>query len=302
MIGRDLDLGARLAAITRMSAIEAVETLMRGDERLRALMPPLSSTGERLAHWLSVEDFEHVRRALARRVLRELNGPRRLRPDSAEAEIEVLRALAMALTAASGTLVPAEEVLSAFTNRSRMLVTSDFVESYLGNARTPSQEAEAMIWLVENVIGAANKREACRWLAALVGSLKFEREIRQGPDSPAVRMAALAALQRDVARAGLVPEDYAPIQARLGELGGVLEAETRFTAGLAKAQAPASQRLVLLLKLAIGETAPLGPAAERAKAEALRLIRLGETRSELARSPERMAQVGEMMKQVGLAA
>ena len=302
MIGRDLDLGARLAAITRMSAIEAVETLMRGAERLRALMPPLSSTGERLAHWLSVEDFEHVRRALARRVLRELNGPRRLRPDSAEAEIEVLRALAMALTAASGTLVPAEEVLSAFTNRSRMLVTSDFVESYLGNARTPSQEAEAMIWLVENVIGAANKREACRWLAALVGSLKFEREIRQGPDSPAVRMAALAALQRDVARAGLVPEDYAPIQARLGELGGVLEAETRFTAGLAKAQAPASQRLVLLLKLAIGETAPLGPAAERAKAEALRLIRLGETRSELARSPERMAQVGEMMKQVGLAA
>lgn len=302
IIGRDLDLGARLASMTRMSAIEAVEGLMRGDKRLRELMPPLSDTGERLAHWLAKEDFEHVRRALARRVLRELNGPRRLRPDSAEAEIEVLRALAMALTAASGTLVPVEEVLGAFTNRSRMLVTSDFVESYLGGERTPSQEAQALIWLVENVIGAANKREACRWLAALVGSLKFEKEVRQGADSPAARLAGLASLQRDIARAGLAPEDYGPIQAKLGELGGVLEAEARLTAGLAKAQAPASQRLMLLLKFALGEAAPVGPATERAKAEALRLIRLDETRTELARSPERMAQVGELIKQAGLAA
>lgn len=302
IIGRDLDLGSRLAAMTRMSAIEAVGALMRGDKRLRELMPPLSDTGERLAHWLAKEDFEHVRRALARRVLRELNGPRRLRPESAEAEIEVLRALAMALTAASGTLVPVEEVVSAFTNRSRMLVTSDFVESYLGAGRTPAQEAQALIWLVENVIGAANKREACRWLAALVGSLKFEKEVRQGPDSPAVRMSALAGLQRDIARAGLAPEDYGPVQAKLGELGGILDAEVRLTAGLARARAPASDRLMLLLRLALGETAPLGPASERAKAEAMRLIRQDETRRELARSPERMAQVGDLIRQVGLAA
>ncbi|HEX2559765.1 MAG TPA: hypothetical protein VHK87_06755, partial [Phenylobacterium sp.] len=102
--------------------------------------------------------------------------------------------------------------------------------------------------------------------------------------------------------AGLAPEDYTPVQAKLGELGGVLDAEAKLTASLAKAQAPASQRLMLLLKFALGETAPLGPATERAKAEAVRLIRMDETRSELARSPERMAQVGELIKQVGLAA
>lgn len=302
IIGREHDLGSRLAAMTRLSAIEAVGALLRSDKRLRELMPPLSDTGERLAHWLAVEDFEHVRRALARRVLRELNGPRRLRPDSAEAEIEVLRALAMALTAASGTLVPEDEVLGAFTNRSRMLVTSDFVESYLGDERTPAQEAEALIWLVENVIGAANKREACRWLAALTGSLRFEKEMRQGPDTPTVRLAALAGLQRDIARAGLAPEDYRPVQAKLGELGGIVDAEARLTAGLARAQAPVGHRLMLLLRMALGESAPVGPATERAKVEAMRLIRLDETRRELARSPERMAQVGQLIRQVGLAA
>lgn len=302
IVGRDLDLGARLAAMTRMAAVGAVEVLMQRERSLRDIMPPLSYAGDRLAHWLAQEDFEQVRRALARRVLRELNGPRRLRPASASGEIEVLRGLAMALTAAAGDLIPVEEVLAAFTARSKMLVTSDFVDSFLGQGRSPSQEAQALIWLVENVIGAANKREACRWASALVGSLKFEKEVRQGADSPAARLATLAALQRDIGRAGLAVEDSAPIQAKLGELGGVIEAEAKLIATLGKAQAPAVQRLTLLLRFAVGEAAPLGPAAERARAEALRLMRLENTRDELARSPERMAQVRDLLQQAGLAA
>jgi hypothetical protein len=302
IVGRDLDLGARLAAMTRMAAVEAVEMLMKHERSLREMMPPLSYTGDRLAHWLTHEDFEHVRRALARRVLRELNGPRRLRPGSATEEIEVLRGLAMALTAAAGKLIPEEEVVAAFTNRSKMLVTSDFVENYLKQSSTPAQEAQALIWLTENVIGAANKREACRWVASLTGSLKFEKAMREAAEPPSARLAQLAALQRDVGRAGLAPEDSAPIQVRLGELGGQIEAEAKLTASLARAQAPAIHRLTLLLRIAVGEAAPLGPAAERAKAEAVKLMRLEGTRDELARAPERMAQVRDLIQQAGLAA
>ena len=61
-------------------------------------------------------------------------------------------------------------------------------------------------------------------------------------------------------------------------------------------------RLTLLLKLACGEAAPLGPAADRAKAEALKLVRLDDTRAELARSPERMAEVRTLIQAAGLAA
>ena len=69
---------------------------------------------------------------LGRRILRELNGPRRLRPGDAVGEIDILRALAMSLTAASGKLLPLEDVQAAFSARSRMLVTGDFAQGPLG--------------------------------------------------------------------------------------------------------------------------------------------------------------------------
>ena len=73
-------------------------------------------------------------------------------------------------------------------------------------------------------------------------------------------------------------------------------------AALARASAPAAHRLTLLLGLAIGESAPLGPAADRAKAEVIRLMRAPETRAELARAPESVDRVRSLLKSAGLAA
>lgn len=302
LLGADLDLGARLAGLTRLFANDAVEALVQREPSVAALVPDLSPPAQRLARWLLAAEFESVRRALARRVVHELNGPRRLRPGDAEGEIIVLRALARALTAASGILVPLDDVLAAFTARSRALVTGDFVEAYLGPDRSAVEEAQALIWLVENVIGAGNKREGCRWVAAVIASLKFEKEVRYGADTAAVRLGRMAALQRSIERAGLSEEDYKPVQLKLGDLGGLVEADAKLVANLSKAQAPAIQRLTLLLRLATGEGAPLGPAADRARNEALRLVRLDETRAELARSPDRMDQVRELIQAAGLAA
>ena len=61
-------------------------------------------------------------------------------------------------------------------------------------------------------------------------------------------------------------------------------------------------RLSLLLKLACGEAAPLGPAADRARAEALKLVRHDDVRNELMKSPEQVEAVRELIQQAGLAA
>lgn len=303
LLGKGMDLGAGLAALTRLTAFDAVEALIRVEPSVAKVMPTLSPTAERLAKWLASEDFADVRTALGKRILRELNGPRRLKPGDAAAEIDVLRALAMSLTAASGKLLPLEDVTQAFSHRSRMLVTGDFVEAYLGQGKTSREEVEALIWLTENVVGGANKRQAGRWLKAMVGSLRFEKEmLRLGDDSPAIRLAQLATLQRSMGRCGLAPEDAEPVQAKLGDMGGLIEGEAKMTSALAKANASAVQRLTLLLKLACGETAPLGPAASRAKAEALKLVRHNDTREELARAPDQMDAMRELIQQAGLAA
>ena len=70
-----------------------------------------------------------------------------------EREIAILRALAMCLTAAAGKLLPLEEVQHAFVERSKLLLRSDFVESYLGADRSALEEVQALLWLAENVTG-----------------------------------------------------------------------------------------------------------------------------------------------------
>lgn len=302
ILGASLDLGCSLAAMTRLAATGPVSALMAAEPLVARIMPPASSTAQRLAAWLEGDDFDSVRIALGRRVLAELNGPRRLKPVDPEGEIEMLRGLGMALTAAAGRLLPLEDVQAAFSKRSQMLVTGDFVESYLGRDLSPRAEADALVWLAENVIGAANKRHAARWLTACVSALKFEREVRTGPDSPAQKLAALAQLQRTVARAGLAPADYEPVQRACGEVAGLVESDIGLVAAVGHSKAPPVHRLTLLLRMAMGEAAPLGPVADRARAEAVRLLREPEIRAELVSNPATADRMRDLIAAAGLAA
>ena len=171
-----------------------------------------------------------------------------------------------------------------------------------GQGKSAHDEIAALIWLIENVIGAANKRQAAGWLKAIVASLRFEKEMANGDETPVARLAQLAALHRAVGRCGLVPADFEPIQERLGDIGGEVENRAKLTAHLARANAPLMHRLLLLLRLAAGEAAPLGPATLRARTEAIKLFRQDDTRAALAAAPEQMAQVRELIQQAGMAA
>lgn len=302
IMGEGRDLGANLAAMTRLAAYDAVDRLMRVENCVAKVMPELSPLALRLAMWLGGDTFLDTRAAIGRRILRELTGSRRLRPGDAAGEIDVLRALGMSLTAAAGKLLPLEDVQAAFTIRSKMLVTGDFVEAYLGQKMTACEEIAALIWLTENIIGASNKRLAGGWLKAAVSALRLQREMESTEESPATRLARLAGLQRSAARCGLSVEDFEPIREQLGQLGGEIERRARLTQNLAKADAPVLQRLTLLLKLASGETAPLGPAADRAKVEAIRLAKQDEIRTELAAAPQRVEAFRDLIQQAGLAA
>ncbi|HRD47115.1 MAG TPA: hypothetical protein PLF78_11590 [Caulobacter sp.] len=302
LLGGELDLGSQLAAMTRLAGADAVEALIGIEPSVAKVMPPLEGAAARLANWLGGPHFESCRVAIAQRVLRELTGPRRLKPNEAVEEIDLLRGLAMALTAAGGRILSMEDIHAAFTARSKAMVTGDFVDALLGKDKGAREEIELLVRLVENVTGGANKRQAARWLSANISALRFEKEMRFGSDSPAQKLATLAAIQRAVNRVGLVPEESGPIQAKIGEVGGLIEADTRLVATLAKAPAPAVHRLNLLLRLAMGEAGPTGPVSERARTEAARLMRTPEVRDELIKSPEALDKVRGMAQACGLVA
>lgn len=290
-LGADLDLGSALASMTRLAGGEMVEALIGMEASVAKIMPPQEGVALRLSKWLSGPHFERARAAIAKRALKELTGPRRLTPGDPDREIDVLRGLAMALTASAGRMLSLEDVQIAFSTRSRALVASDFVEILLGQNRSAREEAEALMRLTENVVGPAAKRQAARWLAQNVSSLRFEKELRGGPDSPTTRLTALATLQRHASRCGLVPEDLTLVSAKLGDVGGLIEADAGLIAMLTKANAPLADRLNLLLRMAAGEMAPIGPAADRAKAELMKLVRAPELRAELTQSPQTMERL-----------
>ena len=291
------DLGSTLAAMTRLTGGAAVEALIRIEASVRGCMPELSGTARRLGEWLAGDNFPSVRKAIAQRVLTELNGVRRLKPNDAEAEIEFLRALAMSLTAAAGRILQGEDIQVAFTTRSKTLLNGDFIDSLLGRDRSAHEEVKMLIRLAENVMGAVNKRNASRWLNANISAMRFEKEMRQGPDSPVAKLSHLAALQRSLSRSGLVREDYDPLCAKLGEIGALIEADTRLLTMLVRAPAPLPHRLQLLAKLAMGEAGPTGPVADKARFEALKLAKDPSSREQLASSPQTMDLIKSLLSQ-----
>lgn len=302
ILGPALDQGGSLAAVVRMVAPREIEMLIRHDPRLALLMPSVDGPAARLGARIEAGEYPILAASLARMVLRELVGQRRLRPADAPGEIDILRALAMSLTATAGRLLTLDEVQTAFTERSKSLVTADFVQAYVVPCETVLCEAEQLTRLCENVTGTANKRSAARWLSACVTSLRFESEMRLNGPTASRKLQVLAQLNRSVKAAALSEHDTEQIMTSIGHVGGVVEAEARLTVQLARAAAPVQQKLSALLRLAAGETAPLGPAADRAKAEAIKLFRAPDSRAALTAAPESLAPLKGLMKAAGLAA
>ena len=304
VLGPSLDQGASLAAVVRMVAPREISALIRQDERLALQVPAVDGPAARLGARLEAGEFPLLAAALARMVLRELMSPRRLRPNDAPGEIDILRTLAMSLTVTAGRLLTIEEVQNAFNERSKAIVTADFVAAYVKSCSTVLCEAEALTRLCENVTGTANKRSAARWLSACVGSLRFETEMRASASaqSAAQKLGVLAGLQRAVHTCGLTERDDAEISIAIGVVGGAVEAEARIVGQLVRAPVPLLQKLTVLLRLAAGETAPLGPAADRAKAEAVKLFRAPDSRAVLSAAPETLAPLKGLMRAAGLAA
>ncbi len=302
ILGPGLDQGGSLAAIVRMVAPREIDALIERDPRMALLMPVVDGPSRRLGLRLEAGEYPILAASLARMVLRELMGQRRLRPSDAAGEIDILRTLAISLTATAGRLLTLEEVQTAFNERSKSIVTADFVQAFVVPCETVLCEAEQLTRLCENVTGVANKRVAARWLAACVTSLRFESEMRISGPTPSRKLQVLNQLYRSVIAAALSEKDTEQINTAIGHVAGVVEAEAKLTAQIARAGAPLPQKLTALLRLAAGETSPPGPVAERAKAEAIKLFRAPASRAILTAAPESLVPLRGLMKASGLAA
>lgn len=300
MLGSELDPASHLGALAQLVAPEVPKAVAAIDPAAAALLPKPTDIGERLARFLAEPRVSGLRQALGRKVLAEIASPRRLRPASPEGEVEMCRALAITLMTAAELMGGAEAVHEAFIARSHTLVGTEFVTAYLKVARNPIDEAMALVRLMESVVGGTHKRQAVRWIQSCVTSLKFDTEAMSGKAPAAIRLGQLASLYRRVARAGGQEAGIEALLTLIGEMGGKLEADAKIIQGIRKAAHSPVEKVQALIRMATGEAAPLGPAAERARQEAKRLAAHPDTTAHL--SARAAVQLQTMVQNLGRAA
>lgn len=302
LTGAELDLGRSLALLTQLAAAREVALIAQHDARVARMMPPLDGALAGYSRLIQDGHMPQLDYIVSRRCVTELKGPRRLCPGDAMAEIETLRALALCMTAAGKDEGQRDDIKDAFTERSKKLATADFVTALMEDADDAGEEVERLIWLCENMAGAANKRQAARWLLTFVGQTKFERFLRESHLPPVQRLQHLGKLQTRVRAAQLVDKDGDDICARLGQIGALIAQDSKLIAHVLRSPATPVQKLVMLMGFAAGQTAPQGPFADEARETAMKLLRESSVRQALMGQPQILASLRPMMQAAGLAA
>jgi len=209
---------------------------------------------------------------IAKRILSALRAPKRFRPTSVMAEIELARQLAQRLIAASGPNLHPDSLVDAFTHRSAKLLAPDVVEEALANAKDPAEQIERLFQIEDNIVGDQNKKKLAAYIRGRLGSSQAESHFVRGEGQPLERLARLTALQTRAAKGSFPKSDKAELADAFDAVGMKLLDESKILQRLADSSRPPLDSARALLKLAASGVLPQGRCCEDAKSRALRLI------------------------------
>lgn len=263
LLGPGLDLGASVLGLAAIAHGPAIEAAVQVQPALADLRPVLPAVAARLARRLAGGGFPGARQDISHQILQDFGSRRRLRVEDGAAEIETFRMLAVCLTAAAGSFMPADDVRAAVVERSRLMVEQHLLDVLLTGAASPAAELMILASVLENVAGDANRRRA---LQVLEGALATRRLEDAASEAPEAALADLGRLYRRTLRAGAGVAGVDAFLEAIGQVGGRIEAAHRVVKSIADGVGPRDRRIALLERLATAETAPPGPAVERAAA------------------------------------
>jgi hypothetical protein len=300
ILGQEADLGTCLSVLTRMAAGKELERVAMIDPNIRRILPPLSGPLAELSLHIGEGHFPELRRHIFKRLMSDLKGPRRLRPHDPVSEIETLRAMAMTLSSVMGDETQREDITNAFVERSKMLVSSNFVEQLISSLEAPIEHIERLIWLCENVAGSANKRQAAQWLNSALSGVKFEREMRDTKRPAGQKLVALAQLQNRLLKANLSETDCEAATHKLGHVGALIAEDVKLFPHIIKGSKNPLQRVMTLLSFASAQAGPLGAVCEQAKAEVMKQLRTPEMRQYISGDPSVLNDIRPLLAKAGL--
>jgi hypothetical protein len=217
-----------------------------------------------LARFFAKDDLPESRTAIATRILLELKGLKRLCPSSLEEEFKMLRRLANQLVRGQGRYLSHEDLIGAFTERSKRLVTHEPLLQFMASAKAPDEKIERLLTVEENIIGAENKRTLSTFMMPIITSRSFEDELCAG-GTVLQRLKRTAELQERVLRSGFQDVQKNQIAVALDGVAQRIEQQSKFLASLEARVASPVERARTILKLCAGRAFTQGDLSMKAR-------------------------------------
>jgi hypothetical protein len=217
-----------------------------------------------LAARFAADELPEARTAIARRIVAEFKSAKRLRPDSLVEELIALRRLANRVVYGVGKYLSHEDLIAAFTLRSKRLVTQETLSSYIQDC-TPDEKVERLLFVEENIIGIENKRQLAGFITPVLNSASFENYF-QNPKIPVLqRLQRLVQLQGRVRRASFVDVQRQEISDKMDRLGCDMTARAKLFENLEAKNQSHVEKAATLLKLTMGGFFTEGTMSARAR-------------------------------------
>jgi hypothetical protein len=220
---------------------------------------------EMLAERFAKDELPEARTAIANRILAELKSVKRLSHGPIVEELKLLRRVANTLVLAQGKYLAHEDIIAAFTLRSRRLITNEAISNHLEGAATPDEKVERLLMVEENIIGQENKRNLGDFVMPIVTSAAFESYFIQGRTTPLSRLARLTELQGRVRRSAFQDIQRREIGEMFDKLACQIEAHTKLFDSIEARSTNPVEKAVSVLKLFTGNMLPDGKMSARGR-------------------------------------
>lgn len=222
-----------------------------------------------LARHFARDELPEARTAIANRILAELKSVKRLCPGSLENELTTLRRLANMLVRGQGKYLSHDDLIAAFTLRSRRLVMHETIGEWLDGAKEQDEKLERLLVVEENIIGAENKRQLGSFVMPLIASPAFESRFVFAKTPVLQRLQRLAILQSRVRRSGFQENQREQIAAALDAIAAEAEGRAKLFETIDAKPTSHSEKALAILKLCAAGALTEGRVAGKARALAI---------------------------------
>jgi hypothetical protein len=294
MIGESKNLGQALIVL-----VELFLGLLDDEQRTG-----LTALGDQFA----ADELPLARIAIANRIIAELKSGRRLCPEQRLEELNLLRKIGNSLVLGDVRYINHDNLIAAFTLRSRRLVSPESIQEYLNGLVSPDERVERLFVVEENIVGTSNKKQLGIILQQALSAPAFAEHFASNSMPVMMRLRRLAELQARALRSNFRDEMREEFADALDRVAFDVEARAKVFKSLQDNLAEPAERAMAILKLCTNNALTEGRL--RGKARDLVVSTLGEPgflKSYLARnntgeSPENaMTELAELLQLAGIA-